>query len=83
MYKKELATIREKGVAYDDCEFDEDVKCIAVPVRDFAGRCPGAIGISGPIWHMGAAATKRKMSALLDAAHELSRRLGFQSGIAA
>jgi IclR family acetate operon transcriptional repressor len=82
-YKKELATIREKGVAYDDCEFDEDVKCIAVPVRDFAGRCPGAIGISGPIWHMGAAATKRKMSALLDAAHELSRRLGFQSGIAA
>jgi IclR family acetate operon transcriptional repressor len=82
-YKKELAAIRESGVAYDDCEFDADVKCIAVPVRDFAGRCPGAIGISGPIWHMGAAATKKKMSALLEAAHQLSRRLGFRSGIAA
>jgi IclR family acetate operon transcriptional repressor len=82
-YKKELAIIRKNGVAYDECEFDADVKCIAVPVRDFAGRCPGAIGISGPIWHMGAAATRKKLSALLDAAHQLSRRLGFQSGIAA
>lgn len=82
-YKKELETIRKSGVAYDDCELDADVKCIAVPVRDFAGRCPGAIGISGPIWHMGAAASKKKMSALLEAAHQLSRRLGFQPGIAA
>lgn len=79
-FKKELATIREKGVAYDDCEFDEDVKCIAVPVRDFAGRCPGAIGISGPVWHMGAAATKKKMPALLEAANEISRHLGFRPG---
>jgi DNA-binding IclR family transcriptional regulator len=82
-YKKELATVREKGIAYDECEFDPDVKCIAVPVWDFAGRCPGAIGISGPIWHMGAAATKRKLSVLLDSAHQLSRRLGSQSGVAA
>lgn len=82
-YKKELATIRETGVAYDRCEFDADVKCIAVPVRDFAGRCPGAIGISGPIWHMGAAATRKKMAALLDAANQLSRRLGFRPDIAA
>lgn len=79
LYKKQLATIRERGVAYDDCEFDEDVKCIAVPVRDFTGRCPGAIGISGPVWHMRVAATKKKMSILRDAARELSRRLGFQA----
>jgi hypothetical protein len=32
---------------------------------------------------MGAAATKKKMTALLDAAHQLSRRLGFRPGIAA
>lgn len=80
-FKTELMTIREKGVAYDDCELDEDVKCIAVPVRDFSGRCPGAIGISGPVWRMGAAAMKKKLAALLDASHEVSKRLGFQGNI--
>jgi DNA-binding IclR family transcriptional regulator len=52
-----------------------------MPVRDFAGRCAGAIGISGPIWRMGAAATRKKTAALYGAADELSKRLGYQANI--
>src|SRR3546814_4576431 len=47
--RRELAAVRRQGIAYDDCELDDDVRCIALPVRDFAGRCVGAIGISGPV----------------------------------
>src|SRR3546814_19040080 len=43
--RRELAAVRRQGIAYDDCELDDDVRCIALPVRDFAGRCVGAIGI--------------------------------------
>src|SRR3546814_11386778 len=50
--RRELAAVRRQGIAYDDCELDDDVRCIALPVRDFAGRCVGAIGISGPVWRM-------------------------------
>lgn len=74
----ELAAIRTSGIGYDLCELDDEIKCVAMPVRDFARRCAGAIGISGPIWRMGPAAMKKKTAILRDAADELSRRLGFQ-----
>jgi IclR family acetate operon transcriptional repressor len=74
----ELATIRATGVAHDNCELDEDIKCVATSVRDFASRCVAAIGISGPIWRMGPAAMKKKTAILRESAGELSRRLGFQ-----
>lgn len=73
----ELAAIRTSGIGYDLCELDDEIKCVAMPVRDFARRCAGAIGISGPIWRMGPAAMKKKTAILRDAADELSRRLGF------
>jgi IclR family acetate operon transcriptional repressor len=73
----ELAAIRSSGIGYDLCELDDEIKCVAMPIRDFARRCAGAIGISGPIWRMGPAAMKKKTAILRDAADELSRRLGF------
>jgi len=75
--RRELAEVRREGVAYDNCELDDDVRCIALPVRDFAGRCVGAIGISGPVWRMSDAAMAEKLDPLRAAAEALSARLGF------
>ena len=74
----ELAEVRATGVAYDNGELDDDIKCVAMPVRDFARRGNAAIGFSGPIWRMGAGVLKKKTAILRDAADELSRRLGYQ-----
>lgn len=76
-FLKELEEVRQRGVAYDDCELDEDVKCVAMPVRDFSGRCVGAIGISGPVWRMGPAPLRKKTDQLRKSASELSALLGF------
>jgi DNA-binding IclR family transcriptional regulator len=75
--RHELDEVRRQGIAYDDCELDQDVRCVAVPVRDFAGRCVGALGISGPVWRMSLQALQEKSRQLRAAAAELSAQLGF------
>src|SRR5712672_1833165 len=49
---REIEEIRESGIAFDDGEFNLEVRCVAVPVRDFTGQIIGALGISGPVWRL-------------------------------
>jgi DNA-binding IclR family transcriptional regulator len=46
--RQELARVRAQGFAYDDLEFAEDMRCVAVPVFENGGEVPGGIAISGP-----------------------------------
>jgi len=49
---REIAEIRRSAIAFDDGEFNPEVRCVAVPVYHFTGEVIGALGISGPIWRM-------------------------------
>jgi IclR family acetate operon transcriptional repressor len=77
---REMDKVRRQGAAYDDCEFDADIRCVAVPVYDFAGRCAGAMGLSGPVWRLSAKRLEAALRALAPAAAELSVRLGHDAG---
>lgn len=46
--RAELRRVRVEGCAFDDLEFAEDMRCIAVPVFEAGGTVPGVIAISGP-----------------------------------
>jgi IclR family acetate operon transcriptional repressor len=74
--RREIAGIRRTGLARDDCELDRDVRCIAVPVFDFAGRCAAAMGISGPAWRLVPEEVETLAQQLRAAATELSAQLG-------
>jgi DNA-binding IclR family transcriptional regulator len=74
---REIDEVRKKGMAYDDGEFDQEVRCVAVPVHDFAGRIAGAIGISGPVWRLSLQALQSKSLQVREAAKVLSAQLGF------
>lgn len=78
--ERELEEVRRKEIAYDDGEFDPEVRCVAVPVRDFAGRVTGAIGISGPIWRLSLQALQDKSARVRAAAARLSAELGARAG---
>ncbi len=83
---REVQHVRKTGIAYDDGEVDEEVRCVAVPVHDFAGRVAGAIGISGPVWRLSLQSLQGKAEQVRSAAENLSRQLGYdvkQSGRAA
>jgi IclR family acetate operon transcriptional repressor len=74
--RREIDIVRRTGIAHDNCELDADVRCIAVPVHDFAGRCAAAMGLSGPAWRLTPHALKEKARQLTAAAAELSAQLG-------
>lgn len=49
---RELDSIRERGFALDNEEFEAGVRCVAAPIVDSTGRCLGAISVSGPTTRM-------------------------------
>jgi DNA-binding IclR family transcriptional regulator len=74
--KQEFDEIRLKGVAFDDGEFDPELRCIAVPVRDFSGQMIGAMGVSGPIWRLSMQALQSRARVVQSAADRLSAEFG-------
>jgi DNA-binding IclR family transcriptional regulator len=77
---REVAEVRRAGIAYDEGEFNLEVRCVAVPVRDFTGQIAGALGISGPIWRQ-AGRAQAKAKALQAAAARLSAAFGARNGV--
>jgi DNA-binding IclR family transcriptional regulator len=73
---REIAEIRRTGVAFDDGEFNAEVRCVAVPVRDFTGQIIGALGISGPIWRLSNQALQSRAKIVQAAASRLSAAFG-------
>jgi DNA-binding IclR family transcriptional regulator len=74
--RKNIEDVRQSGVAFDDGEFNPEVRCIAVPVKDFTGQIMGAIGISGPIWRLNIQALQGRAQAVQAAARRLSAEFG-------
>lgn len=74
--RQEIEEIRKAGIAYDDCEFDAELRCVAVPVRDFTGQVIGAIGISGPIWRLSLQVLQSRAKLVQAAADRLSADFG-------
>jgi IclR family transcriptional regulator, KDG regulon repressor len=76
---REIEEIRTTGIAFDDGEFNAEVRCIAVPVMDFTGQVIGALGISGPIWRMSNQALQTHAKAVRATANRLSTEFGARS----
>jgi DNA-binding IclR family transcriptional regulator len=81
--RREIAEVRRTGLAIDDGEFDAEVRCIAVPVRDFSGQVIGAIGISGPVWRLSIEALQKRARVVRAAADRLSAEFGFAGDVKA
>lgn len=69
---------RRDGIAFDDCEFNAEVRCMAATVRDFSGKVMGAIGFSGPVWRMSLTDMAEYTSITRSIAAELSEQFGFR-----
>ncbi len=46
--EKELSRVRAMGYAVDEREYNKDIRCVAVPVRDSMGTVVAALGITAP-----------------------------------
>jgi DNA-binding IclR family transcriptional regulator len=79
LLRQEIREVARTGVAYDDGEFNAEVRCVAVPVHDFTGQVVGALGVSGPIWRLSIPVLQKQTELVRAAARRLSGRLGQQS----
>jgi DNA-binding IclR family transcriptional regulator len=73
---REIAEIRRDAIAFDDGEFNAEVRCVAVPVYHFTGEVIGALGISGPIWRMTDQVIQSRAKLVRSAASRLSSEFG-------
>ncbi len=74
--RQEIEEVRRAGLAFDDGEFDAELRCVAVPVKDFTGQVIGAIGISGPVWRLSIQALQSRAKLVQAAAARLSAEFG-------
>lgn len=74
--RKELALVRAQGYAFDDMEFADDMRCLAIPVFEKGAHVPGGIAISGPSSRFDKSHLERLCDIALPHAQELSHKLG-------
>ena len=77
----EIEEVRRSGIAFDDGEFNIEVRCVAVPVKDFTGQVIGALGISGPIWRLSIQALQSRAKIVQTAADRLSAEFGHKAAL--
>lgn len=75
----QLNGARAMGYARTDEELEVGLSAIAAPVRAPGGEVVGAIDVSGPAHRFGQAESVEIATRCMEAAEELSRRLGFRA----
>ena len=73
---RDITEIRRTAIAFDNGEFNAEVRCVAVPVYNFTGEVIGALGISGPIWRMSDQVLQSRAKLVRTAASRLSAEFG-------
>lgn len=73
-FRAELQTIRRQGYAFDDLEFHDDLRCLAVPIFREDGIVEAGMSMSGPNSRFTLAKLDELKDKTLIAARQLSRR---------
>lgn len=76
--RAELERIRTHGFAVDNEEFEEGLKCIGAPVKDYSGAVVAAISIAGPCSRLNGERMPSLVKSVKSAACRLSRSLGYR-----
>lgn len=77
--ENEIEKIQKLGYAMDDEENENEIKCIAAPIKDNKRKVVAAISISGPSYRFNTAQQKIMIKAVIETAKQISSRLGFKN----
>jgi IclR family KDG regulon transcriptional repressor len=73
----ELDQIRERGYSLDQGEYEEGIKAVAAPIRNYTGVVIAAISVPGPASRISDERTHEIARVLCEYARNISRRLGW------
>lgn len=74
--REQLAKVRERGLASDDCESNDGIRCVAAPIYDHGGAMVAALSISVPTLRWTAERDREWSELVRNGAAVLSHRLG-------
>lgn len=77
--ERELATTRARGYAFDNCESNPGVFCVAAPVWDALGRNVAGMSISVPAIRIDPARRDELRDLVIRGANALSQHLGYKA----
>ena len=75
--REELALVREQGYAVAVDELEEGLTAVAAPVRNAHGDVVASMSVSGPTFRLPEARVSEVLELLVEAAAEVSHRLGW------
>lgn len=82
--RRELAKIVRTGYAVEEEEYEEGVRSVSAPIRDYTTRVVGALTVSAPAYRLGTDRVARDIAGkVVQAALEVSGRLGYETERAA
>lgn len=77
---EQLKTIATSGYALENCEYQQDVRTVAAPIRDYTRTVVGSVAVSGPAYRMSPERIEKEFAPIvLQAGRELSTRLGYNA----
>ena len=79
--REELEEIRKLGYAYDNKEHENEVRCLAAPIRNHNGESQAAISISTPSYRTELEDLKGYVPEIKEAANRISDRLGHKKDL--
>jgi DNA-binding IclR family transcriptional regulator len=74
---QELTGIKKRGHALDRREIEEEVECIAAPIRDHTGKVIASLSVSGPQKKIQTVLERQVVGEVRKAASLISSRLGY------
>jgi DNA-binding IclR family transcriptional regulator len=76
--REELRRIRREGIAMDDEEFSQGIRCLSAPVFNFSNGVAASLGMFGPVWRISAQRMSAHAATVARFAQRLSRELGYR-----
>ncbi len=76
-FLKHLKEVREKGYAIDDEEWEKEVRCLSVPIRNYSGKVIAAITLSAPAYRLPFEKINEIKDKFLQTSAEISEKLGY------
>ena len=74
---EQLVQIRDKGYSMDHEEYEDGIRAVAAPIRNYTGVVIAAISVPGPVGRMSDERMVQISKVLCDHAATISRRLGW------
>lgn len=75
-FLEEIEEVKKTGIAFDNEEIYQGVRCISAPIFDFSEHCVGAISVTAPTVRLTSDLIEKMSVSLLKTARNISLRLG-------